>query len=114
MPNSLDDHKLPDQLPVKGHDNQFVIPYPLGGTLHTNYDMPIQYQEGKLDHYSDAEKKNFIAGAIKHPGALTKKAHKAGESPMAFAAAHKGDPGTTGKQARLALTLRKLAHHKKG
>lgn len=65
-------------------------------------------------HYSDAEKKNFIAGAIKHPGALTRKAKKAGESPMAFAAAHKGDSGTTGKQARLALTLRKLAHHKKG
>ena len=55
--------------------------------------------------------KKFIAGAIRHPGALTKKAKAAGESPMAFAAEHKGDKGTTGKQARLALTLRKM--HKK-
>ena len=29
--------------------------------------------------------KHWIAGAIKHPGALTKKAHAAGESPMGFA-----------------------------
>lgn len=52
---------------------------------------------------------NWIAGAIKHPGALTRQAHAAGQSPMAFAAAHKGDSGTTGRRARLALTLRGLA-----
>lgn len=57
--------------------------------------------------------KKWIQGAIKHPGALTKKAKKAGESPMAYAAKHKGDKGTTGKQARLAITLRKLAKSKK-
>lgn len=57
--------------------------------------------------------KNFIAGAIKHPGALTAQAHKVGESPMEFAAEHKGDSGTTGRRARLALTLRKLAHRRK-
>jgi len=56
---------------------------------------------------------NWIKGAIKHPGALTKKAKGAGESPMAFAREHKGDSGTTGKQARLALTLRGF-HKKKG
>lgn len=50
--------------------------------------------------------KKWIAGAIKHPGALTKKAKAAGESPMAFAKSHKGSSGRTGKQARLALTLR--------
>ena len=55
-----------------------------------------------------AKSKNWIKGAIKHPGALTKKAKSAGESPMAFAASHKSSPGTTGKQARLALTLRSL------
>ena len=49
--------------------------------------------------------KKWISGAIKHPGALTKKATAAGESPMKFAAEHKGDKGTTGKQARLAITL---------
>lgn len=53
----------------------------------------------------------WIQGAIKHPGALTKKAHAAGESPMAFARSHMHSPGTTGKQARLAMTLRKM-HYK--
>ena len=52
--------------------------------------------------------KHFIQGAIKHPGALTKKAHGAGESPMAFASAHKHDSGKTGQQARFALVLRGL------
>lgn len=109
MANTLDGHKLPDQFPVKGHDNQFVVAFTPGGVQHTNTeDLPIQYPEGKLDHYSDAEKKNWIAGAVKHPGALTKKASVAGQSPMAFAEAHKGDTGKTGKQARLAITLRGL------
>ena len=57
-------------------------------------------------------KKKWIAKAIEHPGALTRKAKKAGESPMEFAEEHKGDKGKTGKQARLALTLRKLSHRK--
>lgn len=48
---------------------------------------------------------------IKHPGALTKSAHKAGESPMEFASEHKHDSGKTGQRARLALTLRGM--HKK-
>jgi len=58
-----------------------------------------------------AKKKNWIKGAIKHPGALTKKAKSAGMSPMSYAQKNKGAKGTTGKQSRLALTLRKL--HKK-
>lgn len=56
--------------------------------------------------------KNFIKKAIKHPGALTRKAKAAGESPMAYAHQHEHDKGTTGKQARLAVTLRKLAKRK--
>jgi hypothetical protein len=52
--------------------------------------------------------KNWIKGAIKKPGALTKKANAAGQSPMAFASAHKHDSGKTGAQARLAMTLRGL------
>ena len=55
--------------------------------------------------------KKWIKGAIKHPGALTRKAQAAGQSPMAFAASHRSAPGTTGKQARLAITLRDLASH---
>lgn len=56
--------------------------------------------------------KHWIAKAIKHPGALTRSAKRAGESPMAFAEKHKGDSGTTGRRARLALTLRKLRKKK--
>lgn len=52
--------------------------------------------------------KKWISAAIKHPGALTRKAKAAGESPMAFAQKHKGDSGTTGRQARLAITLRHM------
>jgi hypothetical protein len=54
-------------------------------------------------------KKRWIQSAIKHPGALTKKATKAGQSPMAFARSHESTPGTTGKQARLAITLSRLS-----
>ncbi len=52
--------------------------------------------------------KNWIKGAIKHPGALRAKAKAAGESTQQFARQHKGDKGATGKQARLALTLGKM------
>ena len=56
---------------------------------------------------------NFIKSAIKHPGALTAQAKKAGESPMAFAKSHVHSPGKTGKRARLAELLMSF-HHKKG
>ena len=52
--------------------------------------------------------KKWIQEAIQHPGALTRKAKRAGESPMEFAREHKDAPGQTGKQARLALILRGL------
>lgn len=55
---------------------------------------------------------NWIAGAIKHPGALKAKAKKAGESTMAFARSHAASKGTTGRQARLAITLGKLRKKK--
>ena len=50
----------------------------------------------------------WIQGAIKRPGALTKKAKAAGMTTQAYARAHRHSPGRTGKQARLALTLKKL------
>lgn len=49
--------------------------------------------------------KKWIAGAIKHKGALTAQAARAGMSPMAFARKHQHDSGTTGRRARLAITL---------
>ena len=55
--------------------------------------------------------KHFIQKAIKHPGALRRKASSAGESTRQYAEAHKHDSGTTGRQARLAITL--MGMHKK-
>jgi len=55
---------------------------------------------------------HFIQKAIKHPGALTRKAHRVGESPHQFAESHKHSSGQTGKQARLALTLSRMHHAK--
>jgi len=52
--------------------------------------------------------RKWIQKAIKHPGALTRKAKAAGMSTMAYARRMKRAKGTTGKQARLALTLVKL------
>lgn len=51
--------------------------------------------------------KHWMAGAVKHPGTLTKQAKAAGETPMEFAREHKNDKGTTGRRARLALTFAK-------
>jgi hypothetical protein len=50
--------------------------------------------------------KFWIKAAIKHPGALTASAKRAGMSPMAFAREHQHDSGATGERARLALILR--------
>lgn len=55
---------------------------------------------------------NWIKGAIKHPGAFTAKAKKAGMSVAEFAShvkANKGDyDSTTVKEAVLAQTLRRM------
>lgn len=59
-----------------------------------------------MARYVEQRKKRWIKGAIKHPGALTASATKAGMSPMAFAEKHKHDGGKTGARSRLAITLR--------
>ena len=56
--------------------------------------------------------KKWIAGAIKRPGALTRKAKAAGMSVQAFARAKRKAPGRLGKQAKLALTLKKISRRK--
>jgi hypothetical protein len=64
-----------------------------------------------------AAKKNWIAGAIKRPGAFTKKAKKAGKSVPAMAAAVTKNPTRYSKltvqQANLAKTLAKINKRKK-
>lgn len=53
----------------------------------------------------------WIAGAIRHPGALTRKAKAAGQSVPEFCA-KKHDDATTQRQCSLAKTLRGMS--KKG
>lgn len=50
----------------------------------------------------------WISKAIKHPGAMTAAAKKEGVSNSAYEQEHKGDSGTSGKRARLALVLKGL------
>lgn len=59
--------------------------------------------------------KNWIQGAIKHPGALHKSMHvKPGQKiPVARLQKAAKQSGVTGQRARLALTLRKMHHGKK-
>lgn len=52
--------------------------------------------------------KHWIAGAIKHPGALTAAAKRAGESNSAYEQEHKHDSGKAGQRSRLALSLKGL------
>ena len=58
-------------------------------------------------------KSNWIAGAIKKPGALSGAAKKAGMSTAAFAKAKAKAPGALGKRARLALVLARFKKRKK-
>jgi len=60
---------------------------------------------------------NWIKGAIKHPGAFSAKAKRAGMSTSAYAQKEKHAGGTLGREANLAQTLgrlrkrKKIAHH---
>jgi hypothetical protein len=49
--------------------------------------------------------KNWIAGAIKHPGAEKKAAAKAGVSTHTYMEERKDAPGKAGQRARLGLIL---------
>ena len=57
---------------------------------------------------------NFIANAIKKPGAMTAAAKRAGESNSEYEQQHKHDSGKAGDRARLALTLKGLNRAVKG
>jgi hypothetical protein len=63
-----------------------------------------------------AEDKKWIQGAIKHPGAFTKKAEAAGKSVKEYAAEVSANPKEhdekTVRQANLAKTLSKLRKKK--
>ncbi len=57
---------------------------------------------------------NWIAGAIKHPGAMTKAAASEGVSNAKYEQEHKHDSGKAGSRARLALSLKHLKSSAKG
>lgn len=52
--------------------------------------------------------KHWIAGAVKHPGAMTAAAKRAGESNSAYEQQHKHDSGHSGQMARFALSMKGL------
>ena len=52
--------------------------------------------------------KDWMADAVKRPGAFKAKAKAAGMSTQAYAAKEKTAPGRLGKQARLAQTFAKF------
>ena len=56
--------------------------------------------------------RKWIQGAIKRPGALTRKAKASGMSTMSYARKMRHAPGRTGRQARLAITLRSFSRRK--
>lgn len=56
--------------------------------------------------------KNWIKGAIRHPGAMTAAAKREGVSNSQYEQEHKNDSGTAGKRARLAITLSKMRKKK--
>jgi hypothetical protein len=60
-----------------------------------------------------AKAKHFIAGAIKHPGAMTAAAKREGVSNSAYEAEHAHDSGKAGQRARFALILKGFHGRKK-
>jgi len=80
---------------------QIVVP--------TQGQQPSATSGGATNQPAMAEEgEKWIQKAIKHPGSFSAKAKKAGKSVAAFAKEKEHAPGTLGKQARLAQTLRKL------
>lgn len=61
-----------------------------------------------------ADDKHWMQDAVKpsRKGVFKKKAQRAGKTTREFAEEHKGDKGTLGKEARLALTFMDHAAHK--
>lgn len=59
------------------------------------------------------KKRNWIKGAVKHPGAATESARKEGKSVSAWSKEHAHDSGKSGKRARLAQTFKKMSKHRK-
>lgn len=57
-----------------------------------------------------AKKRKSSFRPVKRPGALTRKAKRAGMSNQAYARKHYNDKGLTGEEARFAVNSRKWHH----
>lgn len=57
--------------------------------------------------------RKWIGEAVEHPGAVTQAAEAEGLTVHEWALRHRRDPGRRGEQARLALTLERLHHHRR-
>lgn len=80
---------------------------------HMDLEKELYKHGGRVvhhDHYASGGKPatKWIAKSIQHPGAETRAAKKAGVSTQQFMQEHKHDSGTSGKRARLGLTLSKM------
>lgn len=69
--------------------------------------------DNQLDKKTMKKPSDWIKGAVKHPGAFTAKANRAGMSVPKYAAKEKNSSNSTlAKQANLAQTFAKLAGKK--
>lgn len=90
-----------------GHSNanQSVFPgaHEVEGVQH-GFAKTTDGPAGRMDSGGTA---HWMQNAVKRPGALTKKANAAGESPMGFARKNYHAKGRTGEQARFAVNAQK-------
>lgn len=63
-------------------------------------------KQGMKEEAEQLDEKNWIAGAIKKPGAMTAAAKREGKSTSEYIKSHEHDSGKAGKRARLAKTLK--------
>jgi hypothetical protein len=108
-------------------DTDDFKPYPEKGEPETKQLSPVSYvktakplprdaedvrakegrmKQGMKEEAESLEEKNWIAGAIKKPGAMKAAAKREGESTSEYIKKHEHDSGKAGKRARLAKTLK--------
>lgn len=75
---------------------------------HDSYDDKKVGSVHKFKIKNSLDESKWIQGAIKHPGAETSAAKRAGMSTHEYMEKHKHDSGKAGKRARLGLTLSKI------
>lgn len=100
-----------DQAEATGGLSQDVgLPTYQRGTAFVPKTGPAILHRGERVTPASKNKKNFIKGAIKHPGALRNAASQTGMSTQAYSQKHKHDSGKAGQRSRLAITLSHMNH----